>query len=307
MQQLGTVIKPTGLLFAALVLLAAPAAAAPPGEIAVICDQGVGPYRSLLESFRQASDTPVRVIAPAEAVREGFEQRLRAEGVRAVLAVGMQAREAVEGVTDLPVLLTMVPQAERWVAARANRSAIEMALSPRRHLETMRQVFPGAKRIGLLFDPGQTGDYVREARASAADLGLAVVGLEIARPGDLPRRLDELRGRADVIWILPDPTVLQAENLNLLLLTSFESRIPLYGFARKYAELGAVAATHLDPAALGAQAAALLQRLLSDPAAAAGRHEYARDAQLVLNQKVARKMGVVLGPEALEAADDVLR
>jgi ABC-type uncharacterized transport system substrate-binding protein len=34
---------------------------------------------------------------------------------------------------------------------------------------------------------------------------------------------------------------------------------------------------------------------------------YARDARLVLNEKVARKMGLTLGPRALEAADDVLR
>ena len=250
----------------------------------------------------------MRVIPPQEAAQQGLEQRLKAAGVRAVLAVGLQARAAVEGVRDLPVLLTMVPQVAPWVAAQANRSGIEMSLSPRQHLEALRRVFPRAKRIGVIFDPAQTGGYVREAQAAAAALNLTLVTREIARPGEFSRRLEELRGQVDVIWMLPDPTVLQGENLNVLLLASFESRVPLYGFARKYVELGAIAASQFDFAALGAQVAELIRRLPSPPAGAAPpRWEYARGAQLVLNQKVARKMGIVFDPDVLEAAADVIR
>jgi len=310
-----TVVKPlrTALLTAAVALAALlsgalPAHAAPAGEVAMICDREIAPYRALLEGLRDACDCTVQVIPPLEAAQPGLEQRLRASGVRAVLAVGLQARAAVEGVRDLPVVLTMVPRVDTWVAAQANRFGVEMSLSPRRHLETLRWVFPWAKRVGLFFDPSQTGGYVREARAAAAELNLKLVALEIARPGELPSRLEQLRGRVDVIWVLPDPTVLQGENLDTLLLASFESRVPLYGFARKYVELGAIAALQFDFAALGGQLAESLRRLPPPPAGAAPpRWEYTRGAQLVLNQKVARKMGIVLDPEVLEAAADVIR
>jgi putative ABC transport system substrate-binding protein len=299
------------LALAALLLLAAQAlaaSAATADKVAVICDREVAPYRALLEGLTSACNCTVRVIPPREAKPEGLEQRLKAEGVRAVLAVGLQAQAAVEGVRDLPVVLTMVPQVAPWVAAQANRSGVEMSLPPRRHLETLRRVFPRAKRIGLVFDPAQTGDYVREAQAAAAELNLALETREIARPGELSSRLEELRGRVDVIWVLPDPTVLQGENLNLLLLASFESRVPLYGFARKYVELGAIAASQVDFAALGDQVAGLVRRVSLKPAGVAPpRWEYARGAQLVLNQKVARKMGIVFDPEVLEDAADVLR
>ena len=142
-----------------------------------------------------------------------------------------------------------------------------MSLSPRQHLEALRRVFPRAKRIGVIFDPAQTGGYVREAQAAAAALNLTLVTREIAQPGEFSRRLEELRGQVDVIWMLPDPTVLQGENLNALLLASFESRVPLYGFARKYVELGAVAASQFDFAALGAQVAELIRRRRPRPPA----------------------------------------
>ncbi len=293
---------------ATLMLLAAPTFAAPPGEVAVICDQEIAPYRALLEGLKSACDCTVRVISPQEIGPEGLEVRLMAAGVRAVVAVGEQGRSAVEGLRNLPVLLTMIPQVQPWVAARANRYGVDMVRSPRLHLETLRRVFPWAKRIGLFFDPAQSGKYVLEARKEAAALGVSLVTREVMHPDELPRRLAELRQLVDVIWLQPDSTVLQADNLNVLLLASFESHIPLYGFARKYVELGAIAAVHLDPAALGEQVAGMIQRVSAIPADADGiRWEYARGAQLVLNQKVARKMGIVLDPKVLETAADVLR
>lgn len=301
-------MKTPSLVLGLLLLAAAPAHAAPAGEIAVVCDTGVAPYRALLDGFREASAHPVRVVAPEDAREPGFEERLRGRGSLAVLAVGEQGRTAVEGLRRLPVLLAMAPRVASWVAAQPNRLGIEMALSPRQHLETMRRVFPRAQRIGVIFDPGQTGGYAREAAAAAAGLGLTLVPREIARPAELQRRLEELRGQVDLLWLLPDPTVLQGANLDLLLLSSFESRLPLYGFARKYVELGAVAAAHLDPAAMGAQAAGMLAAALDQAAApAAARWRYAVGARLVVNRKVARKMGLDLDPALLEAADDVLR
>lgn len=306
-QLLRTALLVAVAAFAALLSGALPARAAPAGEVAVICDREIEPYRALLEGLTSACDCEVRVIHPEAAALPGLEQRLKDSGVRAVLAVGLQAQAAVEGVRDLPVLLTMVPQVAPWVAARANRSGIEMSFSPRQHLEALRRVFPRAKRVGVIFNPAQNAGYVREAQAAAAALDLTLVTGEIARPGELSRRLEELHGQVDVIWLLPDPMVLQAENLNLLLLASFESRIPLYGFARKYVELGAIAALQFDFTALGDQVAGLIRRMSSPPAATPPRWEYARGAQLVLNQKVARKMGLVLDPDVLESAADVLR
>lgn len=287
---------------------AVPTRAATAVDVAVICDPEIAPYRAMLEAFTEACDCTVRVIPPQVSEQPGLELRLKAAGVRAVLAVGLQARAAVEGVRELPVVLTMVPQVASWIDAQPNRHGIGMSLAPRQNLETLRRVFPQAKRIGVVFDPAQTGGYVREAGLAAAALNLTLETHEIGKPGDLSRHLEELRDRIDVIWMLPDPTLLQGENLSVLLLASFESRVPIFSFASKYVALGAIAAAFLDPVALGTQAAEVIGRASSRSGGVAQpRWEYARGAQLVLNQKVARKMGIVLDPAVLEAAADVIR
>ena len=297
-------MKTPSLVLGLLLLAAAPADAAPAGEIAVVCDKGVAPYRALLDGFREASAHPVRVVAPEDAREPGFEERLQGRGAARFSRSACRRATAVEGLRRLPVLLAMAPQAASWVAAQPNRLGIEMALSPRQHLETLRRVFPRAQaRSASSSTPGRPAGYVARGRGRRGGLGLTLVTREIARPADLSRRLEELRGQIDVLWLLPDPTVLQGENLDLLLLASFESRLPLYGFARKYVELGAVAAAHLDPAAMGAQAAGMLAACARrrPPRPRGPRWQYATGARLVVNQKVARKMGIDLDPALLEA------
>jgi putative ABC transport system substrate-binding protein len=301
-------MKRSASILAAVLLFAAPALAASGGEVAVVCDREVAPFRAVLEAFTEHCGCSVRELTLQEAGRAGLEQSLRAQGVRAVLAIGAEARDAVSGVRELPVLAAMAPDVPSWVAAQQNRLGIRMEISPRQHLETIRRVFPRARRIGLVFDPRQTGGYEREAAQAASELGLVLDARETARPADLARQLDVLHDRVGVIWLLPDQTVLAGENIKVLLLASFEARLPLYGFARKYVDLGAIAAAYVEPAAIGAQAAAMLSRACAAPGGpASARWEYASRPRLAVNQKIARKMGVVLDPAVLEAADDVLR
>ncbi|HWR97708.1 MAG TPA: hypothetical protein VN317_04735, partial [Candidatus Methanoperedens sp.] len=71
-------MKRLPIVLATLLLLAvSPAFAAPDGFVAVICDRDVAPYRALLEGFAKTCTSPIQVIPPKEAGREGSEERLQ--------------------------------------------------------------------------------------------------------------------------------------------------------------------------------------------------------------------------------------
>jgi len=275
--------------------------------VAVVTEPGVAPYKVVLQGFRAACPCRVLEFSLAEARAQGFERRLGEAGAAAVLAIGMPAREAVSAVRGLPVVAVMAPRMQEWAAGAANRFGISLAVSPQAHLEAIRLVYPGARRVGVIYDPAESGEYVREALAAAPSLGLELLAREAARPEEVPRALTRELAGTDVLWLLPDPTVLGAENLDLFLLDSFQKRLPIHAFALKYVELGAVSALNADLGALGRQAGRRLERRLQLGAGGGEpRFAYARGFQLVLNGMVARKMGIALPAAALEEAAHVV-
>jgi putative ABC transport system substrate-binding protein len=77
--------------------------------------------------------------------------------------------------------------------------------------------------------------------------------------------------------------------------------VPIFSFAGKYVEMGAVAALVVDPHDMGVQAGEIVKTL------AAGRkgpiRVYARRSRLVINTKVAAKMGLKIRDEISQGSE----
>jgi putative ABC transport system substrate-binding protein len=120
---------------------------------------------------------------------------------------------------------------------------------------------------------------------------------------EIPRLLDEMRGKIDVLWMLPDPTVITTEMVDYLLRFSFQYNVPIFSFSNKYVEMGAVAALVADPYDMGVQAGEIVNRLQ------AGRSDapraYAKASRLTINTKVAAKMGLKISDEILRRANTI--
>jgi putative tryptophan/tyrosine transport system substrate-binding protein len=120
---------------------------------------------------------------------------------------------------------------------------------------------------------------------------------------DVPRLVGEMQNKIDVLWMLPDPTVITTAMVDYLLQFSFQHNVPIFSFADKYVEMGAVASLVADPYAMGIQAGEIVNRL------SAGRKDavrvYARTPPLTINTKVAAKMGLTIRDEILKRANKI--
>ena len=56
-----------------------------------------------------------------------------------------------------------------------------------------------------------------------------------------------MQGKIDILWMLPDATVVTDETVELLLRFSFQHDVPMFSFSKKYVEVGAVASLDVDP------------------------------------------------------------
>jgi putative ABC transport system substrate-binding protein len=269
-------------------------------EIIVVKSAELKPYQEALRGIRASCGCTVRELKLQE--DEGVEKILKKDP-DAVLAIGTSAFKKVREIKGLPVIYTMVMPSETAGPLRPNISGVSMDSDPAASITAMTEVFSKARRIGVVYDPRYTAAFVGEAAKAAAAAGVELVVKQAHDPRDLPRLLDEMRGRIDVLWLLPDPTVLTTTMVDYLLQFSFQQNVPIFTFADKYVELGAVAALVADPYAMGIQAGEIVKRLSTGRPGAM--REYARKPHLSINTKVAAKMGLKIRGEVLKRANNI--
>ncbi|MFZ5759258.1 MAG: ABC transporter substrate-binding protein [Thermodesulfobacteriota bacterium] len=177
-----------------------------------------------------------------------------------ILALGPRALAAARLVADVPVVALLVAAPEKLLTGRDDMAAIKLAIPPKAQLDEMSRLLPGIRRVGVIYDPARSAALLAEARAGRPDLEF--VALAAADEKAVAGLLDELRSRIDLLWLLPDPTVITSRTFPLFQRFSFENRLPILSFAEKHLKPGAALVVTFDIEAMGREAAALAVRLL---------------------------------------------
>jgi putative ABC transport system substrate-binding protein len=100
-----------------------------------------------------------------------------------------------------PVVAQIVPS---WQAGSATHTGATLYPDYNPSLAFVKQLLPNARRIGVPFNPGEDNDKTNmaEMRAAAAKAGLEVVEVGIDGPNDIAQRLQSLKDRVDVLFII---------------------------------------------------------------------------------------------------------
>jgi putative ABC transport system substrate-binding protein len=269
-------------------------------EIIVVKNAELKPYQEVFRGIRDSCGCTVRELKLQ--ADEGVEKILK-KPPDAVIAIGTSVFNKVREIKGLPVIYTMVMPSEVSGPLPPNISGVGMDIDPLESIVAITEVLPKARRIGIIYNPHYTAAFVGEAVKAAAVAGVELVLKEAHDPRDVPRLVDELPNRIDVLWMLPDPTVVTSALVEYLLQFSFRHNVPIFSFAGKYVEMGAVAALVADPHTMGVETGGIVKTF------ATGRKNpirlYARTPRLMINTKVAAKMGLKISGEILMRAGNV--
>ena len=269
-------------------------------DVLVVKDSNIKPYQEAIQGFKQSCGCSVRELDLSDL--GALEQAVKSRP-DAIVSVGAQAFRKVKLIKNVPLIYLMVMPTETSGVLGENVSGVSMDIAPAAYLTAMTALFPGAKKIGVLFDPEHTGRFVREAATAAQEKGLSLIIKPVRDPREAPALLDELRDKIDLLWMLPDATLVNSGTIDHLLLFSFQHSIPVFTFSKKFAEMGALAALTIDPDVMGRQAGEMTQSLLRG--AKGPLRAYARNPHLIVNTKVGAKLGVRINDELLQNAGTV--
>ncbi|MFC1895041.1 ABC transporter substrate-binding protein [Thermodesulfobacteriota bacterium] len=259
----------------------------------------IKPYDTCVSGFSRTCRAETRRIVLSEYTESDLDGMVRSLDPRLVLAVGIDALSRAKEVGQVPTVYVMVLGANSLASNSGNITGVSMYISQERQLAIVRNLIPSARSIGVVYDPVRSGVFVAGARESAGAMGLGLIEKEVATSRQVLRKIMELRGSIDLLWMLPDLTAITPETIEAMLLYSMENRVPIMTFSQKYLELGALLSVSIDPYDMGRQAGDMANRILS------GEHvrniplEYARKPIVRVNRKAARKLGIFLDERML--------
>jgi putative ABC transport system substrate-binding protein len=309
-------LRVTPPLALALVLLCSGSSAPGAGQrAAILLSANLEIYDDAIRGFEETFDH--EVVAERN-MRGDFDRGRRIvakmlEEVRPdlILAVGVWALELlVQESVDVPIVYAMVLNPPATIGTSAGSiTGASMNVPVERVFDVLRQLGPEIRRVGAVFDPSHTGFLIPEAREAARAQELELVVREARSSGEAVSALDALRESGiDAIWILPDKTVLAPKVVEHMLLSAYRERVPLLGLSQRHARMGALAALSFASSRdIGRQAGELANRFIKRGSGAKVPYTKARQLELTLNLKTARKIGIEVPKTVVDQATKVIQ
>jgi putative ABC transport system substrate-binding protein len=262
-------------------------------DILVIQSLRVKPFDEALRGFASTCKAGSKKVVYADTEGIDIIKTVREEKPKMILAIGADALARIRKIKDIPIVYLMVLNPQKITGGK-NITGVSMNVPAGKYLALVEKLPLRRKRIGVLYDPDNSGYLVRKAQQAAGAAGVEIVAREVRDPKDVPALLSKLQESVDLIWMVPDATVVTPVTVEFLLDFSQQHRIPIVTFAGKYVDMGALLSPDIDNVDLGRQAGELALKILDGTSVDEIPRADARKTVLKINRSVAKKLGISL-------------
>ncbi|WP_313079616.1 ABC transporter substrate-binding protein [Pulveribacter sp.] len=223
----------------------------------------------------------------------------------AIVAIATPSAQAVVAATkSVPVVFTAVTDpvaaklVKNWEPSKNNVTGVSDLLALDKQIDLIKQVVPNAKRVGMVYNPGEANSVVvvKEMKDLLSKQGMTLVEASAPRSVDVGSAARSLIGKVDVIYTNTDNNVVSS--YESLVKVGQEAKLPLIASDTDSVKRGAIAALGINYRDLGEQTGRMVARILKGENPGDIKPETTTKMELFVNPGAAEKQGVKL-PEAL--------
>lgn len=226
-----------------------------------------------------------------------------------IVAISTPSAQAVAAVAQhIPVVFSAVsdPIGAKLVSTRdqpGGNITGTSDLSPiAEQLDLIQKITPNVKKVGVIYNPGEANSVSLLAllKDLAPTRGYTVIESVAPRSGEVLSAARNLVGKADVIYIPLDNTVVSA--LEAVIKVGIETKLPVYSADTDSVQRGAVASLGFNYYDVGRQTGRQVVRILNGEKPGDIPVEPVHKLNLFLNLEAAEAMGVTIPPALVEEA-----
>ncbi|MBV6303641.1 ABC transporter substrate-binding protein [Candidimonas humi] len=231
-----------------------------------------------------------------------------------IVAISTPSAQAVVAATKtIPVVYSAItdPVAAQLVKtlgpSGTNVTGVSDALALEKQIELIKQVVPKAKRVGMVYNPGEANSVVvvQRLRKLLPAAGLSLVEATASRTVDVGAAARSLIGKVDVIYTNTDNNVVSA--YESLVKVGNDAKIPLIASDTDSVKRGAIAALGVNYHDLGVQTGEMVVKILKGTKPGTIASETSHKLELYVNPGAAKKQGVTLSEAFIKSAAKVVQ
>lgn len=283
-------------IFAALLALTLAGPAARAQEVVAVVSSTPGPYQAALDAFLKALGRRAAVTR--------LPARPALGRARVIVAFGGEA--ALQTYPESATLITCLAPS---IAARLRHEGPYVFMTMKPHpatlLADLKTIQPSLNRLALVSSSTDSDLYLADLRRAAQTVGVSVFAARADGPDAIPDALRSLEGKADALWLAPDPALVTPASFQAIKQFSWDHKTPFYAPTAGLVAAGAAGAVAVSPAAAGRQAASLARRALAGETLPD--FVYPAEIETTINVPSAEKAGLTPAPAALERAARVIK
>ncbi len=280
-------------------LVASQASAA--GVVAVIKSKDVITYNQTLDGFkaRFGGKAEVKEFNLDTIGEDAIKGAVQGVNPSAIFAIGPAAAKVARSeFPNTPLVYAVVPNPEGIGLKGSGVTGVAMSVHPKRYFALFRQLGSNIKRVGVIYNPQKTGEYVEEGGKAAEGNGMSLIAKKAQGEADVPNMLREVVDQIDALWMIPDSSVVTRNSFKFILQTTLEKNIPLLVFSTDMVKAGALLGLSPDYGDTGDKAAQMLEKIVSGTKIDSIPISYP-DGRLDLNEQIAEKMHIKLPGDLL--------
>lgn len=290
--------------------------------IAVIKSRDSTFYNAALKGFMEAlKDKNVKestsIYNMEDEPKKGREivSRIKRTKPDLILTLGTMATKAAsEDIKDLPIVFSAVlnPVDSKLVKSMKssgnNLAGASMDIPIKTQFEWLKNVVPNVKTIGVLYNPDDTKVVIDEASKIAETMKLKLIAVPVHSEKDVPQATNDLLRKVDALWSVADTTIFGLQqSRKFILLETLRKKIPFMGLSRTYVKAGALLALSCNYEDIGRQSGELAVRILAGEKPSQIPITVPRKVSLLLNRKVAERIGIKIPNHIIAKADEVFK
>jgi putative tryptophan/tyrosine transport system substrate-binding protein len=263
-------------------------------------------YEPVVVYSNQDEELAVKNLKMLDSLGLDVIYSLSSAGTQVAKKIGMNT-PVIATVINHPASLNI---SEAQVGNNVKLSGTSYYIDVKEQLKLYRELFPGARKIGMIYDSKNPAGYLAEEpflRKACATAGLDFASVGVDSANDLPQATQHLLEAGTNMIVIPTNNLIY-DNLSPVVEVTNRNQVPVVSMSKQGVENGALAALYADIYDLGRQAAELAARILRedlDPREAG--FQYARHPDIIINLTSAKALQYQFPPNVLGKAAIVIR